>query len=265
MRPKDQSCHHETWLHRHFVDWNLMSSGVIASLAHALRILVPSSLVFPLCHVHHDSHQHIVPSQKKKQARCVRRIKNGTLAHRPRVGEKSGSLRSKKRSRGCVRKLSCSASSQERRRVLRRWANRREEGVAWKKAVRWNLTRRQILRKNWRSKWKSLQRQLRDVEKFASMDPFFRDRQKEVWKEELEEIERKRTELLPENQKVQKRSQKSQSLRDKQMNHFKNACACEEEMQMLHREMEERKALRHALPSLVGEVRRQSEGSRVGK
>ena len=46
--------------------------------------------------------------------RCMRRIKNGTLDHRPRVGEKSGSLRSKKRSRGCVRKLSCSASSKER-------------------------------------------------------------------------------------------------------------------------------------------------------
>ena len=63
---------------------------------------------------------------------------------------------------------------------------------------------------------KSLQRQLRDTEEFASMDLFFRDRQKEIWKEELEEIERKRTELLPEHQKMQKRSQKLQSLRDKQ-------------------------------------------------
>ena len=48
---------------------------------------------------------------------------------------------------------------------------------------------------------KSLQRQLREIEKFAN-------RQKEVWKEELEEIERKRTELLPEHQKTQKKSQK---------------------------------------------------------
>ena len=22
LRPNDQSCHHETWLHLHFVDWN---------------------------------------------------------------------------------------------------------------------------------------------------------------------------------------------------------------------------------------------------
>ena len=61
---------------------------------------------------------------------------------------------------------------------------------------------------------KSLQRRLRDIEKFASMDPVFRDRQKEIWKEELEEIGRKRTALLPEHQKLQ-RSQKLQSLRDK--------------------------------------------------
>ena len=54
---------------------------------------------------------------------------------------------------------------------------------------------------------KSLQRQLWDIEKFASMDLVFRDRQ-EVWKEELKEIERKSTELLPEHQKMQKRSQK---------------------------------------------------------
>ena len=53
---------------------------------------------------------------------------------------------------------------------------------------------------------KRLQRQLRDIEKFVSMDPVFRDRQKEIWKEVLEEIERTRTELLPEQQKMQKRS-----------------------------------------------------------
>ena len=90
---------------------------------------------------------------------------------------------------------------------------------------------------------KSLQRQLRDIEKSASMDPVFRDGQKETGKEELEEIARTRTELLPEHQTMQKRSQKLQSLRDKQRNHLKNDRDCEEEMQMLNKEMEERKAL----------------------
>ena len=59
---------------------------------------------------------------------------------------------------------------------------------------------------------KSLRRQLREIEKFANMDPAFRNKQKEVWKEELEEIERKRAELLLEHQKMKKKSQKLQSL-----------------------------------------------------
>ena len=42
---------------------------------------------------------------------------------------------------------------------------------------------------------KSLQRQMREIDKFANMDPVFRDQQKEAWKKELEEMERKRTEL----------------------------------------------------------------------
>ena len=90
---------------------------------------------------------------------------------------------------------------------------------------------------------KSLQRQLRDIEKFANMDPIFRSRQKEKWKEELQEIEGKRTELLPECQKMQKRSQKLESLQEKKRKHLKDACACEEDAQLLNQEMEERKAL----------------------
>ena len=42
---------------------------------------------------------------------------------------------------------------------------------------------------------------------------------------------------------MQKRSQKSQSLRDRQRNHLKSARECEEEMQKLGKEMEERKTL----------------------
>ena len=95
----------------------------------------------------------------------------------------------------------------------------------------------------WDEQKKNLQRQLRDIiDRFASLDQVFRDRQKDIWKEELEEIERKRTELLTEHQKIQKRTQKLQNLQDKQKNHFNNACACEE-VRMLNEEMEERKAL----------------------
>ena len=52
-------------------------------------------------------------------------------------------------------------------------------------------------------------------EKLADMDQVLRDRQKESWKAELQDIGRKRTELLLEHQKVQKRSQKLRSLQDK--------------------------------------------------
>ena len=66
--------------------------------------------------------------------------------------------------------------------------------------------------------------------------------QKVKWKEQLQEIQRKRTELLPLHQKTQKRSQKLQSLQDKKRNYLKDACACEEEIQKLREEMEERQA-----------------------
>ena len=38
----------------------------------------------------------------------------------------------------------------------------------------------------------NLQRQPRDIEKFANMDPVLRDQQKEVWKKELEDVERRK-------------------------------------------------------------------------
>ena len=78
--------------------------------------------------------------------RCMRRVKSGIQAHRLRVGEKSGSLRSRKKSRGCGPKLSCSASSKEKGRVQRSRANRQGKEVARKKDARWTLKARQTFR-----------------------------------------------------------------------------------------------------------------------
>ena len=89
---------------------------------------------------------------------------------------------------------------------------------------------------------KHLQRQMRDFEKFTDLDPNFRDRQRECWKEELQEIERKRTELLPEHQKMQKKSQTLQSLHDKKRNYLKDAGDGEEEMRTISEENEEMQA-----------------------
>ena len=149
----------------------------------------------------------------------------------------------KRSSRGCGRKWGCSVSSKVCGKARKRKECKREEEVVFKKIVRWRLRRKRIARKSWMSKKKSLQRQLLDIEKFANMDPVFRDRHKEKRKEELQEIESKRTELLPEHQKMQKRSQKLQSMQDKKKKKkcFKDACACEGATQLLHQEMEVRK------------------------
>ena len=110
---------------------------------------------------------------------------------------------------------------------------------------------------------KSLQKQLGDTEKLTDMELVLRDSQKEKWKGQLQETERKRTELLREHKKMQKRSQKLQSLRDKQRNHLVNAPDGEEEMQKLSAEMEERKALYEtrfrALSEKSGSCRREAD------
>ena len=80
----------------------------------------------------------------------------------------------------------------------------------------------------------------------------FRDSQKEKWKENLMEIEKKRNELLL---KMQKRSQELQSLQDKKRNFFKEACACEEEMRKVSEEVEERKVRFVALSETTGNCR----------
>ena len=92
----------------------------------------------------------------------------------------------------------------------------------------------------------------RDIEKFTDVEPMFQDSQKEKWKGQLQEIERKRTELLPEHQKMQDRSQKLQSLQDKNRNFHKEACACEEEMRKVGEEVEEKWVRFEALCKTLG-------------
>ena len=107
-------------------------------------------------------------------------------------------------------------------------ACQREDEVVLKRIARWRLRRGKAHRGSC-----GTLRSLRTWIQFSG------DRQKENSKEELQEIERS----VPEHQKMQKRSQKLQSLQDKNRKYLKDACACEEEMLLLNREMEERKAL----------------------
>ena len=159
--------------------------------------------------------------------RCMRRMKNGTLARRPRVGEKSGQEEIKRlRAQVELPKQQGTGKSPEEPREPARRGSGLEEGCKMEFDEETDCKNKLEEQKT------SRQRQLRDIEKFASKDLVFRERQKEVWDEELEEIERKRTELLPEHQKMQKRSQEPQSLRDKQRNHLKNR-VCQTELQTL--------------------------------
>ena len=73
---------------------------------------------------------------------------------------------------------------------------------------------------------KRLQRQVRDIQKFTDMDTLLLEGQKERWQQELQEIEQKRNDLLPEHQKMQKRSQKLHSLQDKKEEVSERTLAC---------------------------------------
>ena len=68
---------------------------------------------------------------------------------------------------------------------------------------------------------KSLQGQVRDIDKFANIDQVPRTSTRRYGRRSWKKSKEKRTELLPEHQKMQKKWQKMQSLRDKQKNPLK--------------------------------------------
>ena len=141
--------------------------------------------------------------------------------------------------KSCVLRWSCSVSSKDGAKAQRRMESRREEDVGWKVIAKWRLRRKQTARKSWMSETSTC----RDsCETLRSLRTWSRcsgtDRQKENWKEELQEIERKRRELLAEHRKMQKVSQTLQILQDKKRNYRKDA-GDSEEMRMLNQENEE--------------------------
>ena len=94
---------------------------------------------------------------------------------------------------------------------------------------------------------KNLQKQLRDIDKLTSMEPEVRESQKEEFMCLLQLFERKWTDLLPEHQKMQRRSQKLQSLQDKKKHHIMEACAREDELQRVSEDMANMQARFQAL------------------
>ena len=91
-----------------------------------------------------------------------------------------------------MQRWSCSVSSRDGAKAARRKESQREEEVVWERTAKWRLRRKQTARKSWMPERSTY----RDIEQLTDMEPVLRDRCKESWKEELQEIERKRTELL---------------------------------------------------------------------
>ena len=82
-----------------------------------------------------------------------------------------------------------------------------------------------------------LQRQLRDVERFIDFPQETQSGIKENLQRQLQEVEQKRHDLLPEHQRVQKRSTKIQSIQDKKKNMQRETVAAEVEMRKIRVEI----------------------------
>ena len=75
-----------------------------------------------------------------------------------------------------------------------------------------------------------LHKELRDVEKLSCTPKEVQDSLKSNLQQQLQEVEQRRHDLMPERQKAQKRSQNIQSIQDKRRNLQKECTAAEEEM-----------------------------------
>ena len=76
---------------------------------------------------------------------------------------------------------------------------------------------------------KKLEMELRDVDRWSLVSKEMQDRIKESLQHQLQDVEKKRPDLVPEHQKAQKKSQKIQSIQDKRKMQRGHAAA-EEEM-----------------------------------
>ena len=87
---------------------------------------------------------------------------------------------------------------------------------------------------------KRLQKELRDVEKLSFIPWEIQRGLEEGMQQQLQDIEQKRHALLPEHQKVQKRSQKIQSTQDKRRNLQKETCCRTKEMSKLNHDVKQK-------------------------
>ena len=84
---------------------------------------------------------------------------------------------------------------------------------------------------------KVLQKQLREIEMFTDILKGTQEIFRETWQQDLPDIEQRRNDLLPEQQKLQKSSQALQSLQDRKKQCQKDAGKCAEEMELVRNEI----------------------------
>ena len=83
---------------------------------------------------------------------------------------------------------------------------------------------------------RKLQNELREIEKFSCLSKEVQERLKSNLQQQLQEVEQRRCDLMPEHQKVQKRLQKIQSIQDRRRNLQKESAAAQEEMRKIREE-----------------------------
>ena len=73
---------------------------------------------------------------------------------------------------------------------------------------------------------RKFQKELREIENFSCLSKEVQESLKSNLQQQLQEVEQRRHDLMPVHQKVQKRSQKIQSIQDKSKNmHEKKCCS----------------------------------------
>ena len=102
----------------------------------------------------------------------------------------------------------------------------RESGLEEEWGVELNLQDEVESRKKLDEQRRKLQKELRGFEKFSCVPKEFQENVKSYLQEQLQELEQRRHDLMPEHQKAQKRSQNIQSLQ-------KDSTAAEEEIRKL--------------------------------
>ena len=85
---------------------------------------------------------------------------------------------------------------------------------------------------------KKIQKELREVERLSFASKEMQESLKESLQHQLQEVEKRRNDLMLEHQKVQKRMQKVESLKDKRRNLQKGSLTAKEDMRKFREEIE---------------------------